>query len=81
MLEKVDKIKEISYYHTKIKDWPESERPREKLMEHGSDKLSDAELLAILLRSGSGEITAVDLAKKLLIEYGELLALSACQSQ
>ncbi len=76
MLKKVDKIKEVSYYHTKIKDWPESERPREKLLELGADKLSNAELLAILLRSGSGEVTAVDLAKRLMIEYGELPAIS-----
>ena len=76
MSEKVDKIKEVSYYHTKIKDWPESERPREKLMNLGADRLSDAELLAILLRSGAGKITAVDLAKRLLIEYEGLIPLS-----
>jgi len=74
--EKIDKIKEISYYHTKIKDWPESERPREKLINLGVDKLSDAELLAIILRAGSGKITAVDLAKRLLIEYSGLIPLS-----
>ena len=59
---------EPSYYHTTIKQWPEGERPREKLMQHGSASLSDAELLAILIRTGSKGATAVDLARKLLSE-------------
>ncbi len=36
-----------------IKDWPEGERPRERLIQHGAEMLSDAELLAILLRTGN----------------------------
>ena len=75
-MEKVDKIREVSYYHTKIKDWPPDERPREKLMNLGPEKLSDAELIAILLGSGTGKVTAVDVAKRLLIEYKELNLLS-----
>lgn len=59
---------ESSKYHTTIKQWPEGERPREKLMKHGSASLSDAELLAILIRAGSRGATAVDLARKLLSE-------------
>ena len=39
-------------YAIKITDWPEDERPRERLVTHGPDKLSDAELLAIVLRTG-----------------------------
>lgn len=76
MSEQVDKIREASYYHTKIKDWPENERPREKLMNLGPEKLSDAELIAILLGSGAGKITAVDLSKRLLMEYKGLNMLS-----
>lgn len=57
---------EPSYYHTSIKQWPAGERPREKLLAHGPSALSESELLAILLRSGSKGATAVDLAMKLL---------------
>jgi len=66
------KVSEPSLYHSKITDWPEDERPREKLMRRGCSSLSDAELLAILLRSGAGKITAVDLAKTLLKEFQSL---------
>jgi len=52
-------------YHTTIKDWAEGERPREKLQRHGAAMLSEAELLAILIRTGARGATAVDLAKKL----------------
>lgn len=55
-----------------IAKWPESERPREKLMKHGSHSLSDAELLAIFLRVGHIGKSAVDLARELLLEYGGL---------
>jgi DNA repair protein RadC len=40
-----------------IKDWPEGERPREKLLSRGPASLSDAELLAIFLRTGAGAWT------------------------
>ena len=60
------RVSDPSFYHTTIKEWPEGERPREKLLKHGSAGLSEAELLAILLRTGSRGVTAVDLAKKLL---------------
>jgi DNA repair protein RadC len=52
--------------HLRIKLWAENDRPREKLIQHGKLTLSDAELIAILLRSGSVDETAVDLAKQLL---------------
>lgn len=55
-----------------IKQWPEGERPREKLMERGAGALSDAELLAILLRVGTRGMSAVDLARHLLGEFGSL---------
>ncbi len=49
-----------------ISEWPEDDRPRERLLRMGADQLSDAELLAILLRSGKKGLTAVDLARHLL---------------
>ena len=55
-----------------IKEWPEGERPREKLLAHGAAALSDAELLAILLRVGTRGMSAVDLARYLLSEFGSL---------
>ena len=58
-----------------IRDWPAAERPREKLLEHGSASLSDAELLAIFLRTGVSGKSAVDLARHLLCEFGSLRAL------
>lgn len=58
-----------------ITDWPADERPREKLLQRGPQALSDAELLAIFLRTGVKGKTAVDLARELLNEYGSLRAL------
>jgi DNA repair protein RadC len=55
-----------------ITDWPEGERPREKLMQQGVGVLSDAELLAIFLRVGVVGKTAVDLARDLLQQFGSL---------
>lgn len=58
-----------------IRDWPAAERPREKLLEQGSGSLSDAELLAIFLRTGVTGKSAVDLARHLLNQFGSLRAL------
>ena len=58
-----------------IRDWPAAERPREKLLEQGATALSDAELLAIFLRTGVAGHSAVDLARHLLNEFGGLRAL------
>lgn len=55
-----------------ITDWPEGERPREKLMQQGATALSDAELLAIFLRVGVTGKSAVDLARDLLQQFGSL---------
>lgn len=60
----------MARYSSKIPDWPEDERPRERLIKFGADKLSDAEILAILLRVGSQETTAIDLARHVLKEFG-----------
>ncbi|MGZ5001089.1 MAG: RadC family protein [Methylomonas sp.] len=58
-----------------IKDWPADERPREKLLQRGADALTDAELLAIFLRTGIQGKSAVDMARDLLAEFGSLRAL------
>jgi DNA repair protein RadC len=55
-----------------ITDWPEQERPREKLLRAGATALSDAELLAIFLRVGMTGKTAVDLARDLLQHFQSL---------
>jgi DNA repair protein RadC len=55
-----------------INHWPADERPREKLLEKGAASLSDAELLAIFLRTGVTGKSAVDLARHLLSEFGGL---------
>jgi DNA repair protein RadC len=61
----------------RITDWPAAERPREKLLNRGAPALSDAELLAIFLRTGTRGRTAVDLARELLARFGGLRALFA----
>src|SRR5690625_7169493 len=53
-----------------IAQWPEAERPREKLLSRGPNALSDAELLAIFLRTGCAGKSAVDLARDLLLRFG-----------
>jgi len=58
-----------------IKDWPKDERPREKLLQHGAAVLSDAELLAIFLRTGVAGISAVELARQLIEQFGSLRSL------
>lgn len=57
-------------YHQSIKDWPEGDRPRERLIKHGSDALTDAELLAIILRTGANGKSALDHARQLISDYG-----------
>ena len=61
-----------------IKEWPEDERPREKLLKRGAEALSDAELLALLIRTGdavSGR-SALDLGRELLQVFGDLRSLA-----
>jgi len=61
-------------YQRPIKYWPEDERPRERLLSKGAEVLSDAELLAILLRTGdaSSGLSALDIALHLLAKFGGL---------
>jgi len=58
-----------------IRDWPEAERPRERLISQGAGALTDAELLALFLRSGLKGQDAVTLARSLLTEFGGLRSL------
>ena len=65
-----------SSYRTRIKEWPAEERPREKMLRFGSSSLSDAELLALLIGSGTGGATAVDIAKHFLVKHRHLNAVA-----
>lgn len=58
-----------------ITDWPAGERPREKLLSGGAGCLSDAELLALVLRTGTRGLSAVDLARDLIRDFGGLRAI------
>jgi len=64
-----------------IKDWPTDERPREKLLDKGAAALTDAELLAILLRTGTPGLSAVDVARKVIENFGSLRKLVASDRQ
>jgi DNA repair protein RadC len=59
-----DKVKKI------MKNIPKIDRPREKLIQYGPEKLSNSELLALLLRSGNKDINAIELAEKILKKFG-----------
>jgi DNA repair protein RadC len=63
-----------------ISDWPEQERPREKLLSRGASALSDAELLAIFLRTGRQGTTAIDLSRDLLTDFDGLRGLIEADS-
>jgi DNA repair protein RadC len=62
----------------KIREMPAQERPREKLAAHGASALTDPELIAILLRTGVPGANAIEVARKLLKDYGSLAGLSRC---
>jgi len=55
-----------------ITDWPEEQRPRERLIRHGPQNLSDSELLAIFLRTGVKGKSAVDLGRDMMSHFGSL---------
>jgi len=58
-----------------IRDWPADERPRERLLAHGAARLSDAELLALCLRTGTAGTSAVELARDLIARFSGLRGL------
>lgn len=64
-----------------ITDWPLEDRPREKLLEKGAEMLTDAELIAIFLVSGRRGKTALDIAKNLLVRFGNLKTLLRAKAQ
>ncbi len=59
-----------------IHDLPPAERPRERLLQHGPEALSNTELIAIILRTGTAEENAVHLAERILVHYGGLHGLA-----
>jgi len=61
----------------RLAEWPEDERPRERLLKHGASALSEAELLAIFLRTGIAGTSAVELGRQLLARFGSLQRLFA----
>jgi len=64
-----------------IRHWPEQDRPREKLLKSGPQILSDAELLAIFLRTGTRGRSALDVARNLLGQFGSVRALLTAERQ
>lgn len=62
--------------HLRIRDVPESERPRERMMREGAERLSNAELVAILLRTGTSSESALRLAERVLTQTGGLRELA-----
>ena len=65
----------------KIREMPQQERPREKLLARGADALTDSELIAILLRTGVPGANAVEVARQLLERYKSLAGLSRCTAK
>ena len=62
---------------SRIDQWPSAQRPRERLLNAGTDRVSDAELLCILLGSGTGGMSALELAQELLVRFGGLRGIFA----
>ena len=69
-------IKQKKVYEKAINNWPKDDRPREKLLKSGERALSNAELLAILLRSGVKGQSAVDLSRTILAKFGSFRNMS-----
>jgi len=68
--------KKESNYPMPIREWSEDDRPREKLLKHGEHTLSNAELLAIMIRTGAPGRSAVDIGRELLHKFKSLRAMS-----
>ncbi len=67
--------------HNSICEWPLADRPREKLLKHGAEQLSNSELLAILLSTGSRGESALDLARKIIEKFKTFRSMSHAQSR
>lgn len=68
----LNRISEPTKSYKSIKNWNEDEKPREKIKNHGSQTLSNAELLAILLREGTKNLSAIDVGNMILDKFGDL---------
>ena len=64
-----------------LKDWPTQDKPREKLLRQGAQSLSDAELLAIFLRTGVKGCNVVDLSRRLLTHFGSIAEIFRCSQE
>ncbi len=69
-------MKKKKFYPKAICNWPEDDRPREKLIKYGEHTLSNAELLGILIRTGTSGKSAVDIARELFQKFKTLRAMS-----
>jgi len=72
----MDGKSKLKKYPLSIRNWPEDDRPREKLLKYGEQALSNAELLAILIRTGTTGKSAIDLGRELLAKFKSLRAMS-----
>ena len=73
-------MKELTYPRS-IKEWPEDDRPREKLLRHGAASLSNAELLAIILRTGGKDMSALAIAKGMVTTFGDFRELERASTE
>lgn len=62
-------MKEKNEYHLVIKEMPQNERPQEKMMRYGSESLSDAELIGIIIRTGTREATSVEVGRNVMENF------------
>ena len=72
----INKKAYLKKYPLSIRNWPEDDRPREKLLKLGEQHLSNAELLAILIRTGVAGKSAIDLGRELLYKFKSLRSMS-----
>ena len=68
-----EKTIEHPEYHATVRDIPTNDRPRERLQKKGAESLSNSDLIAIILRTGTQRDNAIELASKLLIKYSGLI--------
>lgn len=76
MAEDVAEVEEKVAYQLMMRDIPTNERPRERLQKHGEQSLATSELVALILRTGSGKENVLRLAERLLARFGDVAGLS-----
>ncbi len=72
-----EKLSEPSKFYKSIKQWNEDEQPREKIKKHGAATLSNAEILAVLLREGTRNLSAIDVGNIIIEKFGDLNTFSS----